>query len=84
MNWKASKYQTFVCALQSECPEIKKKKTQGKGPCSRYTSVTLPYEYENQTPPQTFSETCSCLFAGELFNKTSLRDCIACKQLVFV
>ena len=25
MNWKASKYQTFVCALQSECPEMKKK-----------------------------------------------------------
>ena len=30
MNWKASKYQTFVCALQSECPEINKKRPKEK------------------------------------------------------
>ena len=39
MNRKASKYQTFVCALQRECPDRNKKKTQGKGPCSRSASV---------------------------------------------
>ena len=76
MNRKASKYQTFVCALQSECPDRNKKKTQGKGPCSRSASLTLPHDYQSQTPPQAFSEKCSHPFSGELFNKTSLRDCM--------
>ena len=40
----------------------KSEKTQGKCPCSRSASVTLSCYYWNQTPAQTFFETCSHLF----------------------
>ena len=43
MNWKASKYQTFVCTLQSECPEIKKKKDPRKRPMFEvyFSNITI-------------------------------------------
>ena len=40
----------------------KSEKTQGKCPCLRSVSVALPCDYQNQTPPQTFSETYPHLF----------------------
>ena len=79
---KASKYQTFANALQSECSE-KNRKIAMKMPMLEpsFSNITI-WVYKNKTTPQTFFRNMSWIFLDTAISQNSWVT--ACNESIFV